>query len=687
MSSTTVISKLITAITLGSSALRGELTALLTECDESCLQTVMGPGVIEDARLSPTDLQVLVKSDAGLSATLAEHSNARETHVAVRKLLEAYGDQVAKGAVSNFKKLCTASLVVPANARAVTGIKILGQIEQLSKDLQNAALRMPGNGANDSASKLVEEAYKANIEFVEEAAAQMASFDIKIAEITREISVAMAAAVGTATGIADTATYKSLQETRTFLEKEREYSEKSLTKHFEAGMKSQCGGVKLSLTPLVIPQNLKAGKGAELIQNIKAHLNLRAPFYYAIMPELIKTMADAMLGRYHKPPSKADGYATVNVLYRDAYDRMAQTIYDEFESKLPQEILLDVRKEFRFGELEEKAVCTKGDGPMLVFCLLALYKPNDVHFRQKLKVKMQGAPQKFRDGACPKTKVLELQPILNEVLDLGVKIQWAETGKLICSILSERSNTFAAVLKHYNEPGAIVDPDDCAVELNRMFTDIEQACKDLEEAGVGYKQSHTNAISTYTTTIAETDCWFGLDCTRKECERKHPTGQREFKTGKGGGGKGGGKGGGGKAQGKGGGRPKGDRQGKGADRQGKGSKTCQGKGCNQSCRGFRFCTTCHRKGLSEGSITLKDGSKAQIEDKGKGSQEKRICQLEKMLQDKDDCQDDDELWNGVKPGNKRAHSAQGAEAADDAAERATKRVMVEAGKGRGKGNH
>ena len=96
---------------------------------------------------------------------------------------------------------------------------------------------------------------------------------------------------------------------------------------------------------------------------------------------------------------------------------------------------------------------------------------------------------------------------------MDVKIPWNRTGKLTVSLLSERSNIFSRMLGPYAHTGAILDKEDAAVELKRMFADIVEACKELQESGqdvkrlmsVDYTSSGKGAAKTTTTNEATGD--------------------------------------------------------------------------------------------------------------------------------------------------------------------------------------
>jgi uncharacterized protein YfcZ (UPF0381/DUF406 family) len=272
-----------------------------------------------------------------------------------------------------------------------------------------------------------------------------------------------------------------------------------------------------------------------------------------------------------------------------------------------------------------------------MFCILALYRPSGESYRDEIREKVFNLPSKFADGSNPASKIHDNLSLMQEAVDLDIKIAWGRTGKPIVHALSERSNTFARVLRPYVEVGGILDKEDCAVELIRMFADITEACKELQEAGQDVKRAmniDTKGVETESRATGDQDnpCHFGADCTRKECTFGHSKADNAKKAQKGHGrGKGGAKG-----DRRGNGKGKGDRPGgKGGDKKRKPGKgedrtNCIAKGCTAPSLGFRFCTKCHRKGVeNNGSITLKDGSNAEVKLSTTVKQAKRIAHLEK----------------------------------------------------------
>lgn len=515
MSTTNTLDVSITALVAGYTGLRAELVALVIDCDEARVPTVMGTGCLIDARLEPAVLQALIKGDADLAAAMAGGiANQSAVRKAVRRLMDEYGDECAKRALQCAQKEVNDLIVRPVAARAAYAHKQVDHCENMCKDLQAAVMRIPGSGFSDAAGKAIKIKYEESLKFVEAASTRLTSFEARIVRISAKIAEI------TDDDEADVLPLKGLQDSRTALETEKRYQESALIAYFDSGIQRSSGGVKLQLADLIIPNNLAKGKGKELVQNIKSFLHLRAPFFYAIMPDVIRIMEDSLIGKHHMPPTIQDGFAGVNPVVRSQYTVQAQRLWEEIEHKVPKDIIANIRKSFTYGIEDKKACCGVGDGPMAIFCMLALFRPSGIIYREGIKDKMEAATAGFSDGANPRSKIKELWPTLREALDMGVRLQWGRIGKPIVTILSERNNTFARVLAKYAVAGGIVDSEDSGVEIDRMFSDIEQACKDMEDAGINVKQVNANSLTSSRDTNGNSldykvqDCWFGDKCAK-----------------------------------------------------------------------------------------------------------------------------------------------------------------------------
>jgi hypothetical protein len=77
-----------------------------------------------------------------------------------------------------------------------------------------------------------------------------------------------------------------------------------------------------------------------------------------------------------------------------------------------------------------------GDGPMAIFCLLALFRSAGLAYRDSLRAKLETGSQHFKGGSNPAAKIKELQQVIPEAIDLNVRVAWRTTGKGIVTVMS-----------------------------------------------------------------------------------------------------------------------------------------------------------------------------------------------------------------------------------------------------------
>ena len=66
--------------------------------------------------------------------------------------------------------------------------------------------------------------------------------------------------------------------------------------------------------------------------------------------------------------------------------------------------------------------CPVGDGPSLIFCIAALFRPSGETYREDSEAKVYNSAQKLKDGASPRKWVSDVRELLHEVLELGVTL-------------------------------------------------------------------------------------------------------------------------------------------------------------------------------------------------------------------------------------------------------------------------
>jgi hypothetical protein len=636
--------------------------------DTSDLATVMGPAARAAGVLVPSVLQARIADDPAMTDALLGIANKQQSKLrkATRILMDTYAKEICEAVVNYAARHVLGEVSMPTRdalktvaAQVKTTLNIHGEIGTL-------AARLDTKSINASAAGLIESEYSANKEFVVKFSNKIKTYENQVESMTGLIDDNMIKTLEIGVRPDDLTslrlTIKALQDSRETISTEKKYAERSVVSHFDGGCTDQRAGIKLSLTELVVPSNLSKGRGVEFIKAFRSFIKSRSPWYYAILPELIRILDISRIGGHYLPPSKVDDYSSVDSAYRSVYALQATDLYNYLDLKVSKEIMANIHKPFKYGMEDAKASSENGDGPMALFCILAMYRPSGETYRDEIKEKICALPAKFAEGTNPSQRVNDSLSVLQEAVDLDVKIPWNRTGKLIVSLLSERSNIFSRMLGPYAHTGAILDKEDSAVELKRMFADIVEACKELQESGqdvkrlmsVDFKSPGKGAAKTTTPNEATGDdsnpCYFKENCTRKGCTYGHSKEEnaKRFKSKRGKGGKGD------KNP-----KTKKDEPTSKFAKKGKGNRLeCQAKSCKAPSMGFRFCTKCHRQALeNNGAITLKDGSTAEVKVSKSSAQEVRIAQLEKLLAKSEDTSDGEEEQEADQASKKRKRAS------------------------------
>ena len=579
------------SITAELSALRQEIRSMSTELDTSGSSTVLGPALTA-GRLSPGDLAAKIQADEYLGSERVGSTDMVQARKNVRQLMDDYAKDIALATVKEARVTMQSEYISKAAARSQSVFDRLQAIEDKSAALIRATNRIPGAGKMSAQRKVAKERYDKSMMLITEIASRLNHQRQTIVDLTTEIDTMLYGSLGAA----DPAVLKSKQTTRDSVETESKYATRTLAEHFNPGNSGARRDAKGEVSKFWCPDDIAKGKGAEFMKRNLKTLYQQATEFWAVLPEcdLTCNSFDPSSGSYHKPPTGADGFSGVTEDLRSSYTEQSASLYDKLESKIPPAIMTKVKSTFGHGKGDSLSfACPVGDGPSLIFCIAALFRPSGETYREDLESKVYNSAQKLKDGASPRKWVSDVRELLQEVLELGVTLKWAQCGKLFVRMLSERSNTFSQTLLPFSNTTGVVDTDDCAVELDTMLALVEKGCDELEASGMA---TNIRANMADRSPKGSKQCSFGLECFRRDCTFVHPAGwdskaasERARAKRQGGGGKGGGKGGGGKG----------------------GSKLCNAMKC-QTPSNQEFCKPCHRKGIETGSITRKDGTKKTI---------------------------------------------------------------------------
>ena len=91
---------------------------------------------------------------------------------------------------------------------------------------------------------------------------------------------------------------------------------------------------------------------------------------------------------YFKPPFKDDEYADVDYDGREMYAQQAQNLWDRLQKVIPASVITKSKSTFAVGKKEVEFSCPEGDGPSLIFSIIALYRPSGDAYRQNVEIKI-----------------------------------------------------------------------------------------------------------------------------------------------------------------------------------------------------------------------------------------------------------------------------------------------------------
>ena len=135
----------------------------------------------------------------------------------------------------------------------------------------------------------------------------------------------------------------------------------------------------------------------------------------------------------------------------------------------------------------------KNDGVGLYYVMVNLFRDISQSHKRNLEAAINAASTKFWSGS-PTVQLMELQAKVQEALDLRVRIKWDQSAIPLMGILTRRNPLFTEVTKKCSEsPDPPVDPEDSAVELDDLCTDIALMIERLDRDGENWDPTSGSA--------------------------------------------------------------------------------------------------------------------------------------------------------------------------------------------------
>jgi hypothetical protein len=127
----------------------------------------------------------------------------------------------------------------------------------------------------------------------------------------------------------------------------------------------------------------------------------------------------------------------------------------------------------------------RNDGVGLYWMLLELYHPLSREHRRTIETELNKAPAKFKSGNV-EAQLDALCEKVREAMDISVRLRWGMVGVPLINTLGQRNAQFALDLTKFRELPA--DPDDSAVELDKLIAAAKVTCRKLHEGQVDWEK-------------------------------------------------------------------------------------------------------------------------------------------------------------------------------------------------------
>jgi hypothetical protein len=509
--------------------LRDDVQRSRSACNINTLATVMGPA-LNGAGEETVDLETKLRDDTMLTQLIADESPA--IYIRLLDLIEEHSQQVRINMLSAATKLLDDGYIAPELSRADKTDSTIAKLEAKSKELLNEA-EAKANIISRKRADIVS-VFDTSMTEVTDRSRQIQTFDLRLEALAAELTLKMNdTTLGNDEICVQITKINSAQKA---FQSQKELTLKAIMEHFGEAM--TLGRSKTTdLVALTIPENIEAGKGTALMENLTLYLAGRSDHYYALMPYVQRIISDydPVTGMCYKPPDCIDELHIIPEEIRSIYVTQAKTLYNTLISKLTANVKRLVKSTFQYGLNDDTALCHEHDGPMALFALICMFRPCTMEYTEKIEIALYEAHKGFNSKGNVRKHIKHLRSVLLEAADLSIDLKWKQSGKPIVDIMTHKDHNMNDALKAWKI--ATISDKNTLAELDKLFAAIESQCKkdeQYDDKHGGGEHKHANAVkgggkgaNKNGASKKNNDCRHGDDCTRPDCYFDHP---RDSKT-------------------------------------------------------------------------------------------------------------------------------------------------------------
>lgn len=522
---------------------------------DNCFATVMGPATSE-GRMQKAIAKSAVLGDELLQQLLASCDDKDSASTKIAEAMCAAAAAAADRVIAKAIELAQTNIGPNLIAR---GKKLEVSIDSIATKTANIISEAEARSNVVTAARAAaHRTYTEQWAAIDKQAAMIVGYDKRLRALSNDISTACED--GTVSQQALGTTLAGMHATQKIIKQQRENAISTLGEKF--GDRKIAG--KTIRSKLVLPENLGTGKGKQLMEAVKAYTKKESDRFGFVMAELNRVFNDydTKTQSFYKPTAIPAEMAKITATSREFYTDDARALYDDVYNELPVAIKNQVHGEINYGFGAKKLTVrvTDGDGPMLVFALICMFRPC-VGVEEDLETIFYTAYKAFKLSSNPMAVIGGLRGSLVEATELHTEFKWSQSGAKIVEVLCHNDHNMSEALEQFKD---LTPPDSSATALlHNLFAAISRQCdKDVHYADDNKRSANSAGVFDR----------IGL----KEdgsAKRQRKDGEARYDSSNQTGGK------------------------------------CEGVGCPETKQNKRLCTTCFHKLLAsdDGKISTKDG--------------------------------------------------------------------------------